>query len=171
MAIWILGKSTCALCGEILAKAEDVVATSPFIADRSHPLFRYSDASMHQRCFLTWSSRHDFVRLFNEAHRNRTGRQTYMDGLGWIKEGTELDALGGLCLSFWLILDTVWVRSGCLPLDQMLLVPAFKEAWDELTDPDHIPVFERDLTQDINSLAREWREEALREAKRRARGS
>lgn len=145
--------------------------TSPFIADRDHPLFRYSDASMHPLCFLRWPSRHAFVRLFNETHRNRTDRQLYMNGQGAVREGTRFEALNGLCSSLWIILDAVWVQSRCLPLADMLGVPAFKEAWAELTDPEHIPVFERDLTLDINPLAREWREAALKEALSRARGS
>jgi hypothetical protein len=171
MAILILGKSRCALCNQVLASAEGTVTTSPFIADRAHPLFRYSDAAMHKLCFLEWPSRHDFVRLFNEAHQTRTGERRYMNGAGEIHTGEEVDALAGLCLSFWITLDTLWVRSGLRPLREMLDVPSFKEIWDQLTHPHHIPVFERELLLNLNSMAREWREEALKEAKRRARGS
>ncbi|HEY3755817.1 MAG TPA: hypothetical protein VGL42_06675 [Opitutaceae bacterium] len=66
MAITIIGKSQCVLCGEIIAKGDEVVATSHFIGDKTDSFFRYSDAPFHKRYFLAWDRRAEFVRHFNE---------------------------------------------------------------------------------------------------------
>ncbi len=65
MALVILEKSECAICGKVLHKDEPLVMTSPFIEDRSHPLWRFSDAAMHRVCFLGWSERVLFIETFN----------------------------------------------------------------------------------------------------------
>lgn len=49
----------CALCGELLGDGE-IVATTHFIADRNDPLWRFSDAAMHQSCFDKWEHRDEF---------------------------------------------------------------------------------------------------------------
>ena len=66
MALIITGQSKCAICGEVIQKSELLVTTSPFIKDKSHPLWRYSDAAMHRPCFLAWSGRLFFIKTFNE---------------------------------------------------------------------------------------------------------
>jgi hypothetical protein len=66
MALIITGKSGCAICGKVLQKGEALVATSPFIGNKDHPLWCYSDAAMLKSCFLTWSERLFFINTFNE---------------------------------------------------------------------------------------------------------
>src|SRR5205085_2574858 len=52
MAMILRGETECMLCHEVLAKDDDIVATSHFIADRSDALWQYSDAGFHRRCFI-----------------------------------------------------------------------------------------------------------------------
>jgi len=54
------------ICGEVIGQDDEIVATSHFIADRNDPLWRYSDAQFHKRCFLTWDGRAEFIARFNE---------------------------------------------------------------------------------------------------------
>lgn len=67
MALIILGKSKCPLCGDVIAKGDELVATSHFIESPSHPLWRYSDAAMHEVCFQRWEYREAFVAEFNRT--------------------------------------------------------------------------------------------------------
>lgn len=50
MALFLAGKTCCAICGRVIARAEDAVATQAFLQS-SHPLARYSDAPFHRDCF------------------------------------------------------------------------------------------------------------------------
>jgi hypothetical protein len=65
MALLFEGKTWCALCGEVVQAGDEVVATSHFIADHGDPLWKYSDASFHKRCFVSWELRAEFVAKFN----------------------------------------------------------------------------------------------------------
>lgn len=67
MALIIHGKSECPLCHAVIAKDDDIVATSHFIADPEDPLWRYSDAAIHRTCFESWEQRENFVNRFNAA--------------------------------------------------------------------------------------------------------
>jgi len=67
MALILRGKTTCAICQLTLEKDDEIVATSHFITDKSDPLWRYSDAAMHRRCFLSWDARVQFVERFNSS--------------------------------------------------------------------------------------------------------
>jgi hypothetical protein len=82
MALFAPDITTCALCGEVLAEADDMVGTSHFIGDRDHPLFAYSDALMHRACFLTWEHRVAFVAAYNAE----MGRDNHMRADGTIRE-------------------------------------------------------------------------------------
>ena len=66
MALIFIGKTECALCGRVLEADDMIVATSHFIADSQHPLWRFSDAAMHRTCFLNWDQRQSFIDLFNQ---------------------------------------------------------------------------------------------------------
>lgn len=46
---------------------DDTVGTSHFIADRADPMWQFSDAAFHRRCFAVWEKREEFVKRFNEA--------------------------------------------------------------------------------------------------------
>jgi hypothetical protein len=67
MALIFRGETKCALCDTVLKVDDAIVATSHFIADRQHPLWRFSDAAMHKTCFLEWDRRQAFVDLFNQS--------------------------------------------------------------------------------------------------------
>jgi hypothetical protein len=76
MALLLRGKTRCPLCGATIGSGDKVVATSHFIADAADPLWPYSDAAMHEPCFLNWDQRGLFVRRFNQA----VGSTTFGDG-------------------------------------------------------------------------------------------
>lgn len=67
MAIVILGRSRCAICNEVIERSDEVIATPAFIEDPHHSLWRFSDAGMHQSCFLAWDRRGEFVAEFNRV--------------------------------------------------------------------------------------------------------
>lgn len=79
MALIITGKSLCAICGEVIAKGDEVVATSHFLGP-SEPLHRYSDAPFHKRCFLTWDRREEFVTRYNDVTRGIALHHMAADG-------------------------------------------------------------------------------------------
>ena len=79
MALIITGKSHCAVCGEVIAKDDEIVATSHFLGP-SDPLFRYSDAPFHKRCFLTWQRREEFVTRYNAVTRGIARHHMEADG-------------------------------------------------------------------------------------------
>jgi hypothetical protein len=66
MALIFRGKTKCALCDGVLKADDAIVATSHFIADRQHPLWRFSDAAMRETCFLDWDQRRLFADMFNQ---------------------------------------------------------------------------------------------------------
>lgn len=86
MALIIRGKSTCALCGEVLEDGDDLFATTAFIENRDHPLWRFSDAAMHHACFLGWSDREVFVGEFNSFYRRHYRGTRFMHSDGRIEE-------------------------------------------------------------------------------------
>jgi hypothetical protein len=65
MAIVIRGKTECPLCGSILSDADQIVMFPHFIADRAHPLWRFSDSTMHRSCFASWDQAEQFRSLHN----------------------------------------------------------------------------------------------------------
>lgn len=71
MAIIAWGYTRCPLCEELLLETDLLVATSHFMNDPFHDLYRFSDAAMHRSCFLEWDKRQEFVQLFNEIAEAR----------------------------------------------------------------------------------------------------
>lgn len=57
--------SDCAICGNQLT--EPIFATSHFIGDRTHDLYRFSDAAMHWDCYLKWPHQARFASMYFEA--------------------------------------------------------------------------------------------------------
>ena len=69
MALIFTGKTKCALCSEVVAASDDIVATSHFIRDQNDSLWKYSDAAFHRRCFVAWERREEFIKRFNDTVR------------------------------------------------------------------------------------------------------
>jgi hypothetical protein len=67
VALILLGKTECSICGVILNDGDDLVATTHFIADQNDPLWRFSDSAMHRSCFLGWEHRQSFVKKYNDT--------------------------------------------------------------------------------------------------------
>ena len=44
MALFIIGKTECSLCDELILVGDDIVGTTHFIVDVTDPLWRYSDS-------------------------------------------------------------------------------------------------------------------------------
>jgi hypothetical protein len=51
MAIVILGKTTCLLCGKPLLQGQKTVQLSPFVANEADPIWKFSDGAFHEECF------------------------------------------------------------------------------------------------------------------------
>jgi len=179
MALIVPGKSKCALCEAVLQQGDRLVATSHFIGDRSDPLWRYSDAPFHYRCFIRWKSRHEFICKFNDIVRKSdspAARAQYMTWDGEILEGTDEDVRGVRVQSLLIILDELWMRAECAPLEDLLRVRPgdsknheFRDYWAELTLPEHLAFWEgRVLGGGMNPMAQEWSERALEDCRRRA---
>ena len=69
MALIIRGKTECPLCREVVSSDDDIVATSHFIGDPKDPLWQYSDAAFHRRCFAAWARRDEFIKRYNDTVR------------------------------------------------------------------------------------------------------
>jgi hypothetical protein len=67
----------CPLCGVPMSEDDHLFATSHFIADPDHDLWRFSDACMHWHCYATWAHRRRFARLYFEAKVEWSGRNPY----------------------------------------------------------------------------------------------
>jgi len=76
MAMVIVGKTNCSLCGRVLADGDDFVSTTHFIADETDPFWRYSDSGMHRPCFLDWEHRNAFAEKYNAI----VGKHVAIDG-------------------------------------------------------------------------------------------
>lgn len=63
------GRAHCALCGEGIRPDDDALVTPDFLADESHPFWRFSDAPMHRACFFVWDLRKSYVAYYNRAAR------------------------------------------------------------------------------------------------------
>ena len=179
MALILLGKSKCVLCEVVLQKEDRLVATSHFIGDRSDPLWRYSDAPFHYRCFIRWKSRHDFICKFNDIVRKSASpaaRAHYMTWDGEILDGTDADVREVRVQSLLILLEELSMRAGCLPLEDLLRGDPknsgneeFQKYWEELTLPEHLQVWERRVRgARLNPMAKEWYRHALEDCRKRA---
>jgi DNA-directed RNA polymerase subunit N (RpoN/RPB10) len=52
MAIVILGKTRCALCGDLLLEGEDVVSFPPLFCNQRDPAWVLNDAGVHRSCLV-----------------------------------------------------------------------------------------------------------------------
>lgn len=84
------GRAHCALCGESIRPGEDAFITPDFLADESHPFWRFSDAPMHRACFRVWDRRKAFV-----AQYNRLARSWSAPGLAFSRMTSEGDLVPG----------------------------------------------------------------------------
>ena len=51
MALILLGKTKCSLCGGVLSEGQEIVSFPPFVANRADPLCFFNDAAFHAMCF------------------------------------------------------------------------------------------------------------------------
>lgn len=86
MAVVVRGKTECALCAEVIATGDDIFSTSAFVEDPGHELWRFSDAAMHQSCFLAWPRGEAFVELFNRYYAQHYRGMRFMRPDGTIED-------------------------------------------------------------------------------------
>jgi hypothetical protein len=67
MALIFRGKSACSICGRILMDGDEIRGFPAFIADRSDPLWKYSDSAVHASCYEKWEHRTEFELKYTEA--------------------------------------------------------------------------------------------------------
>jgi hypothetical protein len=51
----------CSICGRETTDAEFRIGFPPFITDRAHPLWKFSDSTMHYSCLSNWKERQLFL--------------------------------------------------------------------------------------------------------------
>jgi hypothetical protein len=71
MAVIVLGKTTCGICGKPLLKGEAITNFSPFVMNEADPLHFFSDRAFHERCFAGAPRAAEVRERFNEL-RART---------------------------------------------------------------------------------------------------
>lgn len=57
--------TTCSICEKRLT--DPIFATTHFISDKKHPLWRFSDAPMHWACYANWRHQKEFANLYFKA--------------------------------------------------------------------------------------------------------
>jgi hypothetical protein len=88
MALILLGKSSCGLCGYLLLDSETIVAL-PAIADAIHPLFAYFDQGFHRACFQAWEHRDEAlqaVRLDRQRYEESPEYRTLAQPFGKLNQ-------------------------------------------------------------------------------------
>jgi hypothetical protein len=86
MALILLGKTTCAICGAILKEGDDIFATSAGPIEPNDPLWQYQDAGMHRDCFRKWPLRDSFRQKFNEYFERQVRGMCFMREDGTVEE-------------------------------------------------------------------------------------
>ena len=66
MALIFLGKSTCSICGAVLASGQAIIGC-PHVVPIGDPLRRFSDSGMHESCFEQWEHRERMLELYGGA--------------------------------------------------------------------------------------------------------
>ncbi|MBC7934693.1 MAG: hypothetical protein H7Y86_04940 [Rhizobacter sp.] len=74
MALIFKGKTTCGLCGKLLA-GKDIVGL-PAIADVTHELYVYFDQGFHSRCFDNWDKKKEVMEVL-EAEKKLFHQSSY----------------------------------------------------------------------------------------------
>lgn len=62
MALTILGKSICPICGKTLQQDDEIWGLPP-ISNTSHPLWEYFDAGLHKSCYENWDKKAEAEQL------------------------------------------------------------------------------------------------------------
>jgi hypothetical protein len=75
VALVVRGKSTCTLCGGVLAKDDAIVGLPPFLTPE-HRLWRFSDSAMHAACFAASADKGEVEELLERAREEWRARVT-----------------------------------------------------------------------------------------------
>jgi len=90
MALVIIGMSKCSICGKVISKDDEILATTHFIADEKDPLWRFSDSPMHRACYERWEHRDEFTQRYRSTVRGREkkkrGSAMTARNSAWIRE-------------------------------------------------------------------------------------
>ncbi|ESQ80871.1 hypothetical protein [Asticcacaulis sp. YBE204] len=89
MAIIFAGKSTCAICQNILLATDEILMFPAFIHDRADPFWDISDNAVHSTCFKQWPEAPAFRERFNQAWRQQVPHHLRL----MQADGTIIDAV------------------------------------------------------------------------------
>ena len=70
MALIIRGSTKCAACGQVLTTEDEIAGLPHFATDASDPLWRYSDAGFHRKCFESLPEREEIRRRVENLRRH-----------------------------------------------------------------------------------------------------
>ena len=85
MALVLLGKSACALCGQVLCSDQDNVLI-PAVPIRASSLARFADVAVHLGCFMSWSLRPMLIAEINSYYDAHYRGMRYMNEDGSIED-------------------------------------------------------------------------------------
>jgi len=68
MAIFLRGKTRCAICDRLIEDNDERFSTSTFL-EKTHPLWRYADDTMHASCYMGWDRRAEFASEYCDSER------------------------------------------------------------------------------------------------------
>jgi hypothetical protein len=80
MAIILIGKSRCPLCGEILT-AESSIISLPAISDVSNPLYHFFDSGIHESCFEKWGKKSEIDTILKDERIRYESSEYYKEML------------------------------------------------------------------------------------------
>ena len=88
MALFIVGKTECPLCGRVIQEASEATLFPAFLKP-NHRFHRFSDAALHSECFQAWPDHVDFERLFKrfrEMWESRPKNLPFSESENWARE-------------------------------------------------------------------------------------
>lgn len=97
MAIFIVGKTQCPLCEQIIEEGEEIVSFPPFIPNDLDPLWIFSDGVFHAACFYREPLANKAVLRYEELRqKNGPGNRICVVCSSEIKDPDEYITLGHL---------------------------------------------------------------------------
>ncbi len=68
MAIIILNKSICRICGQVIMEGQEVAGFPSLIYSEDDPLLFFSDAGFHEECFMKHPDKDKVLKRLNEIY-------------------------------------------------------------------------------------------------------
>lgn len=83
LALYFEGKSTCSICGDVVATADEVELFPVFIMNRQDPTSTFNDAVVHKECFARHPYAHRATKMYRDLveHLNPDNRRCDICGM------------------------------------------------------------------------------------------